>query len=169
MTEAHILHWIQHSALGELMRRDGWLFPACQALHFIGMSLLFGAIGLVDVRILGYFKSIPIPAVLKLIPIAIAGFVLNLSTGAAFFASNPYQYWPSPMFKLKMAVIIWAGVNALYFTFAEHRKLAQVAADFEPDFRSRVLAGTSIVFWLIVILAGRLLPTFEGSTSFLDF
>jgi hypothetical protein len=169
MTEAHILHWIQHSALGELMRRDGWLFPACQALHFIGMSLLFGAIGLVDLRVLGFFKSIPIPAVLKLIPIAIAGFALNLSTGVAFLSSNPYQYWPSPMFKLKMAVIVWAGVNALYFTFAEHRKLAHVGADFEPDFQSRVLAGTSIVFWLIVILAGRLLPTFEGSTSFLDF
>jgi hypothetical protein len=73
------------------------------------------------------------------------------------------------MFKLKMAVIFWAGVNALYFTFTEHRKLAGVGAEFEPDFQSRVLAGTSIVFWLIVILAGRLLPTFEGSTSFLDF
>jgi hypothetical protein len=169
MTEAHLLHWIQHSALGELMRRDGWLFPACQALHFIGMSLLFGAIGLVDVRILGYFKSIPIPSVLKLIPIAIVGFAINLVTGMCFLASNPYQYWPSPMFKLKMAVIIWAGVNALYFTFTEHRRLAHVGADFEPDFQSRVLAGTSIVFWLIVILAGRLLPTFEGSTSFLDF
>jgi hypothetical protein len=166
MTEAHVLHLIQHSPLGELMRRVGWLFPACQSLHFIGMSLLFGAIGLVDLRILGFFKSIPIPAVLKLIPIAIAGFALNLLTGAAFVASNPYQYWPSPMFKLKMAVIVWAGVNALYFTFAEYRKLAHAG---EPDFQSRVLAGTSIVFWLIVILAGRLLPTFEGSTSFLDF
>jgi hypothetical protein len=169
MTEAQVLHWIQHSALGEVMRKDGWLFPACQALHFIGMSLLFGAIGLVDVRILGYFKSIPIPSVLKLIPIAVVGFTINLLTGTCFLASNPYQYWPSPMFKLKMAVIIWAGVNALYFTFAEHRRLAHVGADFEPDFQSRVLAGTSIVFWLIVILAGRLLPTFEGSSSFLDF
>jgi hypothetical protein len=169
MTEVQLLHWIQHSALGALMRKDGWLFPACQALHFIGMSLLFGAIGLVDVRILGYFKSIPIPSVLKLIPIAVVGFTINLLTGVCFLASNPYQYWPSPMFKLKMAVIFWAGVNALYFTFTEHRKLAGVGAEFEPDFQSRVLAGTSIVFWLIVILAGRLLPTFEGSTSFLDF
>jgi hypothetical protein len=169
MTEAEVLNWLKYSTLGELMRSVGWLFPACQALHFIGMSLLFGAIGLVDLRILGFFKPIPIPAVLKLIPIAVAGFALNAITGAAFIMSNPYQYWPNPMFKLKMATIIWAGLNALYFTFAEHRKLAHVGPDFEPDFQSRVLAGTSIVFWLIVILAGRLLPTFEGSTSFLDF
>jgi hypothetical protein len=169
MTEVHVLNWIKHSPPGELMRSVSWLFPACQAVHFTGMSLLFGAIGLVDLRILGFFKSIPIPAVLKLVPIAIVGFALNAITGAAFFVNNPQQYWPNPMFKLKMAVIAWGGLNALYFTFAEHRKLTHVGADFEPDFQSRVLAGTSIVFWLIVIVAGRLLPTFEGSTSFLDF
>lgn len=169
MTTAHVLHLIHDSAPGQIMRSLPWLFPSCQAVHFIGMSLLFGAIGLVDLRILGFFKAIPIPTVLKLIPLAITGFVLNAITGAAFFVNNPVQYWPNPMFKLKMAVIFWAGVNALYFEFAEHRKLAHADANFQPDFQSRVLAGGSIVFWIVVILAGRLLPTFEGSTSFLDF
>jgi uncharacterized membrane protein len=166
MTEADILHWIRDTWLGATVRQSRWIFATGEILHFIGLSLLVGGILIVDLRLLGFIRRIPVRAALTFLPFVIAGFLINLLTGIVFFAADPYMYWPNPAFKLKMVLILLAGLNALVFTIMEHRHALTLDPDETAGTFTKVTAGISLSFWLAVLLLGRLLPAFEGSTHF---
>jgi len=157
-----LLNWIRETPLGLAMRETPGLFPACEMAHFIGLSLLLGAMIVVDLRIMGMFKQISYAAALKLIPFAIAGFVINFASGICFIAGNPFLYFTNPGFYLKLLVIAFGGLNALWFTFTEHRKIAGLPNEAAAPMAARIMAGASLGMWLLVILLGRLLPTFAA-------
>src|SRR5690606_22734377 len=92
-----------------------WGWPAVESLHFIGLALLMGSVGLFDFRLLGVAPAIPTAALHKLIPWGVFGFILNLFTGMLFFVSDPGQYLYNPAFQLKMLCILIAGLNMLLF------------------------------------------------------
>lgn len=155
-----LLRWIRETPLGVAMRETPGLFPATEMAHFIGLSLLLGVMIVVDLRILGAFKQASYASVLKLLPLAVLGFAINLVSGVFFIACNPFLYFTNPAFFLKLFVIGLGGLNALWFTFAEHRLIARLPSDAAAPTLARVLAGASLGMWLLVILLGRLLPTF---------
>src|SRR6476660_3377898 len=92
-----------------------WGWPIAESLHFIGLSLLVGCIGLFDLRLLGVGKRIPIAALHKLIPWGLLGFAINVSTGSMFLLTEPDQYIYNPSFQFKVTFIMIAGLNALAF------------------------------------------------------
>jgi hypothetical protein len=136
-----------------------WIWPLCEILHFAGLCLLLGITGGLDLRILGLAKRVPIAALQRMIPLAIAGFVINLLTGALFFAGAPFQYIHNYPFWLKMLSIFLAGVNVAVFQW---RGLAQAVDRVGPGedapFPAKVVAATSLVLWVAVIWWGRMLP-----------
>jgi hypothetical protein len=166
MTEADILHWIRDTSLGAAVRQSRWMFATGETFHFIGLSLLVGGILIVDLRLLGFIRRVPVRAALAFLPFVFAGFLINLATGIVFFSADPLMYWPNPAFKLKMFLILLAGLNALVFTVLEHRNALSLGADENAGTFTKVSAGLSLGLWLGVLLLGRLLPAFEGSTSF---
>jgi hypothetical protein len=166
MTEAEILHAIKETSLGAAVRDSTWLFAAGETLHFIGLSLMFGGLLIVDLRLLGFIRGIPIRAALAFLPFVIVGFLINLATGIEFFVSDPFMYWPNPAFKLKMFLILMAGLNALVFTVMDHSHVLSLRDDESTGTFTKATAGLSLGLWLAVLLLGRLLPAFEGSTSF---
>ena len=166
MSEADILHWIRDTWLGATVRESRWIFASGEILHFVGLSLLVGGILIVDLRLLGFIRRVPIRAALAFLPFVIAGFLINLLTGIVFFSADPMMYWPSPAFKLKMCLILLAGLNALVFIVMAQRKTLSLRDDESTGTLAKVTAGLSLSLWLCVLLLGRLLPAFEGSTSF---
>ena len=166
MTETEILHWIRETSLGATVRQSRWIFATGETLHFIGLSLLVGGILIVDLRLLGFLRRIPIRAALAFLPFVIAGFLINLATGIVFFSADPMMYWPNPAFKLKMALILLAGLNAVVFTVMAQRRVLGLGVDDDTGRIAKVTAGLSLGLWLGVLLLGRLLPAFEGSTHF---
>src|SRR5689334_19069811 len=87
----------------------------------MGLSMLFGALLVVDLRLLGFMRSVPMRAALAFLPSAIIGFTINLLTGIEFFVNDPFMYWRNPAFRLKMFLILVGGFNALIFTLMEYR------------------------------------------------
>src|SRR5262245_26345166 len=104
-------NWIRATPLG-LAANGGvpWIWPLCETLHFFGLALLVGVVGLLDLRMLGWFKGLPIAPLQRLIPWAIFGFAINLATGFIFFAGNPLQYINNPAFGYKLLFILLAGL-----------------------------------------------------------
>ncbi|MEO6338444.1 MAG: hypothetical protein ABIO39_00275 [Caulobacteraceae bacterium] len=156
-----ILIAFQDNPLGDAARDITWLFSACEAVHFIGLTIMAGALLIIDLRILGFIRQADHRTVEKLIPLAVLGFALNLISGVTLFASDPFMYWPNPAFKLKLLFIAIAGANAIWFAFltSKHR-WAQALGPKKPMLL-KIAAICSLVGWLLVILLGRLLPTFE--------
>jgi hypothetical protein len=76
------------------------------------------------------------------------------------------MYWPNPAFRLKMFLILLAGLNALAFMVLGARRAEKLADDAATSGFAKATAGISLCLWLVVLLLGRLLPSFEGSTKF---
>ena len=92
-----------------------WLWPACETLHFMGLALLVGAVGILDLRMIGMAPGLPLASVQKLMPWAVLGFIVNLVTGALFFIGEPHQYVTNLAFLMKMLFIAAAGANVVLF------------------------------------------------------
>jgi hypothetical protein len=161
-----ILSWIHDTWLGDYTRANSWLFTLGLVLHFIGLCTLLGGMLVIDLRVIGVAKRMPIGGALSLLPLAIAGFVINLLTGIMFFCFDPFGYWANPAFKLKMLLVLVAGINALVFTVTSHRRLDTTGPGYDASTSLKLSAGLSLVLWFGVILFGRLIVAFQGSTTF---
>ena len=136
-----------------------WGWPVAECFHFIGLCLLFGALLLVDLRLIGVLKTGSLKGALKYTNLAIAGFVINLVTGIGFFASNPGNYWHNPLFKIKMVCVLLAGLNVLYFELIERKKIEALAdGEVAAHLDTKIVAGLSLLLWTAVIVLGRFLP-----------
>ena len=159
MTE--ILFWIETSALGQLMRDSDWLFPMAEILHFVGLSLLIGPLMVVDLRLVGFLRNISFEAVYKLLPLSMIGFGINMLTGILFIFSDPFRYYPNIAFRMKMGLILLAGLNVLWFHFAVFPKTIHMSAEEKADVIAKIVAVLSLLIWFAVIVLGRMIPYLE--------
>ena len=139
--------------------RTAWGWPAAESLHFIGLSLLVGTIFVFDLRLLGIGRRIPIGALHRLIPWGLAGWVLTFATVMLFLLAEPDQYVYNPAFHFKVLFMVLAGLNASLFYLTSYRRTISAAAD-APRL-AQFIAAASIVLWLSVIIAGRLLTFYR--------
>jgi hypothetical protein len=146
---------------GELLRETRWAWPIFESLHFLGMSLLLGTVGIFDLRLLGFARRIPIAALHKLIPIGIAGFVLNALTGISFLSATPDQYLFNRAFYWKVTFFVVAGLNVMVFYARTFRKLLDTEPGAPPPLGARIAGGVSLCAWIGVMSAGRLLTFFR--------
>jgi len=146
------------TALSRELRASIWLYPLINTGHVVGIAMLFGAIAPLDLRLLGCWKRVPLEHLAgTLVPVAVTGLVLAVSTGALLFSTKPLDYVVEPLFGIKMALLGAAVLNALLLRRSPQWKLVGVAggAALRPGWR--VAAVVSIVLWLAVITAGRLI------------
>ena len=153
---------LEASALGQALRESSWLYPAVQIAHLWGVALLFGSIAVLDLRLLGLGRRIPVKALAAhVMPWSAASFILIIPSGLAMFAADATELIDSPVFVTKMLLILAAGVNAaLFYTITfpsvevwdseEMRKLA-------PPPSARLAGALSLLIWAAVIACGRLL------------
>lgn len=149
---------INASWLHRLMVEVGVLFPICETLHFIGLSLLIGSLLLIDLRALGFFKQMPFLPLHKLAPVALLGFGVNLVTGICFVAFDPATYFDNIAFLAKMALIPVAGINALIFEFMVFRPMKAGVQGVEQGAIAKITSILSLTIWALVLIGGRLIP-----------
>ena len=139
-----------------------WAWPLCESLHFIGMAMLVGVAGVIDLRLLGMAKGLPLGPLQRLMPWAALGFVINLITGFVFIAGNPRQYVGPPLslsFAAKMLFILLAGLNVLLFYITGLKRLVdRVEAGHDAPLGAKVSAAVSLFLWIGVMYWGRMLP-----------
>jgi len=149
------LTFCKNTALGQWVRNSAWAFPALQSAHFIGMTMLIGVVGAIDLRVLGVARAIPLAPLHRYLPLAFIGFGINLCTGIAFFCHDPYVYAPNTSFRIKMLLILLAGLNALWFRLGVFLDLEHWGPGIEASRLAKVISAVSILIWLCVITAGR--------------
>ena len=136
-----------------------WMWPVCQMLHYVGMSLIVGIIGILDLRILGLFKSIPIAALRPLVPWAVVGFFGNALTGLIFVTgkdSGPSYYTDNLSFRLKMVFLLVAIINLLIFQLSNlEEKVYATPAGGNASTAAKTVSILSLVAWVLVIFFGR--------------
>jgi hypothetical protein len=142
-----------------LQAQHAYAFATLETLHLLGMTLLLGTIGIFDLRVLGLAKSIRPGALHRLIPWGIAGFFLNLATGSLFVIAHPHQYFFDPAFRVKVVILILAGLNVLAFYGTAFGELKAVPAGGDAPLRSRLITGISLTAWVGVLVCGALVSS----------
>lgn len=148
------LTWLQESWLGVLVAESLWGYPLLETLHALGMAMFLGAIGLINLRVLGYKPELPLLGTRDLLPLAWLGFTVNAVSGIALFTSDAVYFFSSYTFRIKMLLIVLGGINAALLA---RRVFREAPGGGPPPAGAKVIAATSLVFWVGAAIAGRLI------------
>jgi hypothetical protein len=153
-----IVSFVDGSALNQWVVAAYWVWPILEILHFFGLSLLFGGLLVIDLRLAGHFRRFDPSATHSLIPVVLIGFTINLVTGILFFFGDPVTYATNLAFLLKMCLIVLAGINALFYYWKLNGQMATWTLETTPPLIAKGVAYTSLTLWTAVLLCGRLIP-----------
>jgi hypothetical protein len=152
---AALISSIQHFVIDSSM----WVWPILEDLHFIGLILLLGTVGVLNLRILGFLKQLPVAPLHRFIPWGIAGFGLNVVTGFLFYLGMPGFYNMNVVFQLKIFTIVIAGALLLLFQCTgAFRTLEHLGPGDDAPPLAKVIAASLIILWIAVIVLGRYIP-----------
>src|SRR5579863_2479166 len=147
--------------VGSFVSDTPWMWPTCETLHFVGLSLLLGVVFLVDLRVLGVMKGVSFASLHRLLPWAALGFGVNVLTGMLFFVGIPGQYIHNPAFYWKIALVMLAGANALYFTLFDEPW--SLGAGEDAPLTAKIASASAMLLWVAVMYCGSMLPFLGNS------
>ena len=149
-----LLSSLEASAFSTWVRESPsvWAYPTILTLHTVGLGVLVGANWMVDLRVLGFARAIPVGVLTRAFPAMWAGFWLNAITGVMLFAADPIAKGTTAVFMWKLAIIV-VGVALL---ISLKRRLYGQNADIEtPGLGVKAMAAASLVAWVAAIATGR--------------
>src|SRR5262245_34654550 len=144
---------IEESGFSQWVREADSLlaFPGILLLHTIGMGLVVGINAMFDFRILGYGPSVRLQAFKKFFPVMWIGFWINAITGTILLAVNATKMTANPDFWVKLGFIALAVINVLVL---QKQVFTGATEEIAPSTKAKVLAVTSLIFWLGAITSG---------------
>jgi hypothetical protein len=152
-----VLNWLESTKLAVWLAESGsvWAFPTVLTLHTAGMAVLVGASWVLDLRLLGFSRRVPLSAYRWVFSVCAIGLPVNVVTGALLFTKNATKWGTAMPFLVKMSFVV-ASVATLV-PLRSH--VLRNAADNDNEVRRtpRLLAITSILAWAAAVTAGRLL------------
>jgi hypothetical protein len=152
--------WLEGSALGHAMRDTGvWTYAVVNLTHILGVAVLFGSVLILDLRLVGFWKQIPLGALSKpAVTLAAAGFAVAALSGSGLLATKATEYVGNPFLYIKFPAIALGLINVLLI-HRSHAWKAHSMRQLSQAEQSRLAAmgGTSLVCWLTAISAGRMI------------
>jgi uncharacterized membrane protein len=152
-----LLEWLQASSLAVFIHKTAWAFTTVEVVHVVAISLVIGTIAIVDLRLLGLASTKrPFTELSRqVLPITWVAFVVAVMAGSLLFISRATEYFVNPVFWIKMALIVLAGINMMIFEFITVRGVQQWNLDPTPPPPARLAGGISIACWVLVVVFGR--------------
>jgi uncharacterized membrane protein len=133
-----------------------YVWPTCETLHFIGMSLMFGVLMIVNLRLVGFLRGMSFASVHRLLPFGLMGFGINFITGMFFFIAASEQYTQNVAFHYKVILLELAGINYLVLTVYDGAWALPASAD--APLTGKLLGASALVLSVGVMYFGRMLP-----------
>ena len=144
------------SSFGQWASGSSLAYPLANVIHLLGLVMLIGAIGIVDLRLTGAFRTIPVaPLYRSLIPVAIVGLILMVPSGATMFAADATGMAGSVVFRWKISLVAVAIANAVAFHILWRRRIDHW--DAAPPIAGRLMAAGSLMLWLTIGALGRMI------------
>jgi hypothetical protein len=158
MSIFHFCQWLEATTIGSGIRDSSWLFPVIESIHILGITILVGSTGLFDLRVLGrgFLRSQPVSKVWQqVMPWVWGSFSVMFATGVLMFSSEATRCYQSWFFRLKLGLLLLAGLNAFIFQFGTYRHIADWDEATVAPAAARVTAWISLLLWVFIVFAGR--------------
>jgi hypothetical protein len=150
------LEWLQNNWPSTAIRDTLW-FPAIETVHLFGLVTLAGTMVALDLRLMDlWLQPWPVSSLMKkMMPWTWSAFGVMLFTGSGLFISDPLRFFYNTAFRIKMLLIILAGVNALIFQLTALRSLPEWDVKARTPRSAKIAGIVSIFLWCGVVTAGR--------------
>lgn len=153
---AEWLTWLENSAFSEGMRQWMWFYPLIETLHILGLAIFFGSVAMFDLRLLGCSRQIWVTDLAQhLLPWSYLSFAVVALSGFLLFAMTATEIGVNPVFRLKLLLILAAGINAGVFHLVPFRSVMQWNRGSKVPLAAQTIAVVSLVLWVAVIVCGR--------------
>jgi len=149
--------WLESSSLALIIAESQWGYPIALTCHAAGMATMVGLVAVVDLRVAGFFKVIPLESVRKALKVAWWGFLLNVVSGFSLFASQASYFITHKAFLLKLVAIFLATINAWMLQQMLRDNSVTWDTSGVTSSKAKIFAISSLVLWLTAIIAGRLI------------
>jgi len=152
-----LMQWLEATGLSTTIREGTLYFPTLDGLHLFGITIMFGSITMVDLRLLGWiFRKETITDVFdQLIKWTWVGFGIVFVSGILLFISEPVRCYSSPWFIGKMILVALGGANAGLFELSTYKDVRQWNDALVLPGRARMAGAASLIIWTAVITVGR--------------
>lgn len=150
--------WVGDLPSSIALRESLYVWPFLESAHVLTLMLFAGTAAMLDLRLLGIaFRGVPAREFTdRLLPWTRAAFALMTITGMLLLYSNPVRYYFNVFFRVKVLLLIAAGVNIWWFHARTHRSIGQWNESPRPPRAARVAAIVSLAAWTGVIVTGRM-------------
>lgn len=148
---------LEASSLATRIRESLLLFPMIESTHVIGLTMVFGTIAIIDLRLLG-IASVRRPftrIAADILKWTWAAFALTVVTGLLMFITNAGVYYQNFFFRSKMVLLVLAGINMLLFELTAGRSIRQWDKDQSAPLAGKTVAAASLALWIAIIFMGR--------------
>ena len=166
MNTAGLIASLETSGLATTIRNSLFLFPLIESVHVIGLTMVFGTIVIIDLRLLGIASTRrPFTAIASdVFKWTWMAFAVTATTGALMFMTNASTYYHSAYFRAKMALLALSGLNMLIFELTARRSIHAWDRNASAPASGRAVAALSLVIWIGVIVLGRWIGFTTSST-----
>ena len=157
MTILSICSWLEASAVGVAISESEWLFPTIETVHVLALTLVFGSIAMLDLRLLGVSsrnRNVTAVAV-ETLPWTWGAFGVAAISGSLMFVSAATKYYSNTPFRIKMVLLALAGANMAVFHYSAYRRVHNWDGTLPTPVAARTAGTLSLAFWVGVIFAGR--------------
>jgi Family of unknown function (DUF6644) len=154
------LSWMEASSLGHFMRESGpWTYALVNLGHILGVAALFGSVLVLDLRLLGVGRRIPLAAAsAATVPVSRGGFAVALITGSALLATKATAYADNPFLLIKFPAIAAGLLNVLALSrLPAWKARATRQLSHAEERQLAVVGGISLICWLTAVGAGRMI------------
>jgi len=152
--------WLQSSALGHAMRESGvWTYGVVNLIHILGVASLFGAVLVLDLRLLGFWQNVALAAIARAtVPVAATGFAIAAASGICLLATKATDYVGNPFIYIKFPAIALGLLNVAALNSLpawKARKTRELSS--HERLQLAIAGGVSLVCWVTAISAGRMI------------
>jgi uncharacterized membrane protein len=154
-----VCEWLQSLPWTSGIKESSWQFPVIESIHSLALSVMLWPAALLDLRLLNVvMRRRPVSAVAaQFLPWVWTGFTVMILSGVLLFASEAVKCYNSPFFRVKVILIVVAGLNALIFHKTVFRDIAIWDDDPKTHPRAKLAAACSLLVWIGVVAMGRAL------------
>lgn len=159
----HLCQWLNDLPISTTIRESPTIFPVIETIHVVSITLGVGTIAIVDLRLLGVVlpRERITDVVSQVEPLAWWGFALMFGSGLLLFLSEAERCYRNPAFRLKLILLVLAGINPLIFHTAVYRRADNWDSDVPAPWQGRVVAVVSLALWAAIIVSGRAIAYFN--------
>lgn len=160
MSLLRFCEWLAATRGSIALHESRYMFLIVLTVHVLTLCVFVGTAVMLDLRLLGLtLRRVPASEVMtRLLPWTAAGFLVMIASGALLFYAEPVARYQNLFFRLKMATLVLAVMNACVFHRTVYRKMADWNMDPVPPRGARVAGGLSLALWAVLITLGRMIP-----------